>query len=260
MSFEFLKQIFIFTFRDISQRKLNNKIKGFNKLDVLNEENFSKHFADEDLTEVGYQNVVKGFIIDRIRFIEEALGEDEIKKSSFIDLGDSSGIFIKSLGKKRLSVNISREAIKNIKEKGLEGIMADIENMPVRENQFDYVLFFETLEHVPNPIAVLKEINRFCRKSVFISIPYVSKTNIYRYNYDTSRPSYQNHIFEFDSNDFKNIISHSNFEIKSMKIVSVFDCGINLKNHIILLWSLFKEKDLFRGSFKKFAIYQLEKK
>lgn len=179
---------------------------------------------------VDYQNVVKGFIIDRIKFIEETLGNDEIDKSSFIDLGDSSEIFIKSLEKKGLSIYISKEALINIKAKGIEGIIADIEKLPIQKNQFDYVLFFET---------------------AFISIPYVSKTNIHKYNYDTSRPSYQNHIFEFDDNDFNNIISHSNLEIKSMRIVSVFECG---KNHIILtLWKIFKEKDLFLGCFNKFV-------
>jgi SAM-dependent methyltransferase len=243
-----------------AERKLKHNLASFKKAYMFDHENFSKHFADEDTTDVGLQYVIKSFIIDRINFIESVLNKEQIEKDRIMDLGDSSGIFLKILEKKELGVNISKEAVTNIKSKGIDSVQADGARLPFKDKQIDHILFFQIYEHVPNPIATLKELNRVCKKSIILSIPHVSRTIIHRHNYDPTIPIFQHHIFEFSDDDFRKIVTHAGLKVNSSKTVEVFDTGNNIRDIFVYgMWKLFREKDMFCGCFSKFTIYHLVK-
>jgi len=258
-------------FRSTSKRFLDSKIKGFKHPEVFEDEDMAEHFAHEYLGEIASQNVVKGYIISRIEFIENALGQDQVSHDTFIDIGDPDGIFIKSLGKTELSANISHIAANNVHKKGIESIRCDVEHLPLKTKSVDNILFFQIFEHLPNPISALHELNRVAAKSIILSIPYVSKTNIHRYNYDPSRLIFEHHIFEFDDNDFRQVITHTGLDIQHHEIVTVLT-PVTFKEQIIFLfWNsrgvIRKDPeygrihdDLFYGCFKKFSIYHLTKK
>jgi SAM-dependent methyltransferase len=266
-----LNEITLNVFRSTSQRFLDNKIKGFKQPDIFKNEDMADHFAHTHLSEIASQNVVKGFIISRIEFIENTLGLDQIRNDSFIDIGDSDGIFLKSLGKNELSANISDAGVKTIYKKGINSIRCDAEHLPLKDKSIDHILFFEIFEHLPNPISALQELNRVAAKSVILSIPYVSKTNIHRYNYVPSWPIFEHHIFEFGDEDFRKIVTHAGFEVPYHEIVTVLK-PVNVKERsIFLLWNFIRlivkdpeyvriHEDLFAGCFKKFSIYYLIKK
>lgn len=245
--------------RKNAERILNRRMSSFKK-NIFKKEDMSAYYGDQELSDVGLQKVVMSFIIARINFIEKVLTEDEIATGTFVDLGDSSGIFLKAFGKHGVSLNISKEALKNIKAKGIEGIKAGIDRLPFKDNSVDHVLLFETLEHLPNPIAALQEIYRICRKSLFVSIPHVSKTNIREFNYAPTKPIYEHHIFEFDGDDFRKIVSHTGFKIDREETVEVLDNGRGLTELLMFTyWRLRFEKDLLYGCFKRFDIYHLVK-
>ena len=82
---------------------------------------------------------------------------------------------------------------------------ADIEHLPFKSGSIDTIFLFETLEHVPNPIRLLTEIERVVTRSVILSVPYVSETVVHSTNYDPTRPQYQQHIFEFSPADLKRL-------------------------------------------------------
>jgi len=246
--------------RRCAERMLKSNLSSINP-EAIEGEDFSKHFADEETTDLGLQYVIKSFIISRIRFIQENIGKGEFENSVFADIGDSSGIFLKVFNKKGIGVNISKEAVINIKAKDIDSVRADVGNLPFKDGVFDNILFFEIFEHVPNPIETLKELNRVCKKSVFLAIPYVSRTNIYEYKRNPEIPLFQNHIFEFSNDDFKKIVSHGGFKVHKEKKVDVFDCGINLiDTFIFTMWKLFRERDMFCGCFTNFSIYHLTKR
>jgi len=255
-----LKTIALNARRENAERILSRRMASFSKKDIFKEEDMSAHFADEEISDIGLQKVVMSFIIARINFIEKVLSQDEIDASTFADLGDSSGIFLKAFDKSGLSINVAKEALQNIKAKGTGGIRANVGSLPLKDSSVDHILLFETLEHLPNPIADLQEICRVCKKSLFISIPYVSRTNIHRYNYCPEWPIHQHHIFEFNDDDFRKIVSHTGFKIDSAEAVEVLDGGRNLKELLLFThWRVFYEKDLLFGCFKKFALYHLVK-
>jgi SAM-dependent methyltransferase len=266
-----VNEITLSVFRSTSQRYLDSKINGFKQPDIFKNEDMAEHFAHQYLPEIASQNVVQGYIISRIEFIENALGKEQISHDTFIDIGDSDGIFIKSLGKCEISANISEIAVKNIYQKGISAIRCDVEHLPLKDGSVDHILFFQIFEHLPNPVSSLQELNRVAAKSTILSIPYVSKTNIHRYNYNPSWPIFEHHIFEFDDEDFRNVVSHAGFDVYYQETVTVLS-PVTLKERcVFFLWKcigIFRtdpeyltiHNDLFAGCFKKFIIYNLIKK
>ena len=55
--------------------------------------------------------------------------------------------------------------------------------MPFEDNSFDYVMSFQCVEHLPNPLKALSEMSRVARKKVFVSIPNPSGTQVYSKDY-----------------------------------------------------------------------------
>ena len=257
-------------FTSTSRHYLEEKLSSFSNTDVFENEDMAEHFAHIILKDTASQNVVKGFIIERVQFIESVLGRENIEKETFIDIGDPDGMFIKALGKDGLSANISEIGVKNIHKKGIESIRCDAEHLPFKDGAIDNILFFEILEHLANPISGLNELNRIAKKSVILSIPAVSKTTIHRYNYQPDWPIFEHHIFELDDKDFRKVISHAGFSVAQHRVVNILVPNTLKERVAFLLWDLINivrkdpeyhmiNRDLYLGCFKKFSIYYLVK-
>lgn len=84
---------------------------------------------------------------------------------SVLDVGCNSGEFLKRLlaGRKNVTVkgiDISEDAVKIAREKGLDVIQGDAEALPFPDASFDYVVLMEVLVHVHDPRKMLAEIRR----------------------------------------------------------------------------------------------------
>lgn len=226
---------------------------------LLQYENERHHYGDFEIAEKASEYILRSFTIDRIEFIEQ---NTHIKDQDIvIDLGDSNGIFLRCMNKRGISVNISDPALKGLRNRGMEVVKAHIEFLPFKTGSVHTVLLFETLEHVPNPVALLNEIGRVCSDNVILSIPWVKETHIHSYNYDPGRPLFQHHIFEFNKNDLARIVSHTPFSIATDKIVVVLEGSYGFFDRILFfLWERFFEVDMFCGCFRQFYICKLCKK
>jgi hypothetical protein len=224
---------------------------------IVDTQDESHHLADIEFKDMASQYVVKSFTIDRINFIRKSIPKNA---GYAVDLGDTNGLFLKSIGRTGISINISDVAVKKLKLNGYEAIKADIQYLPFKNESIQTMFLFETLEHMPNPVATLIEIGRVCSGSLILSIPCVSSTQIHSYGYDPKRPIFQHHIFEFNHEDFKKIITHTPFSVYHEEIAEVIDDGRRIFDRFILFfWSHLIEKDTFCGCFKKFSIYHLKK-
>jgi len=251
---------FLFRFFEInSERMCNNKVRTLDeetrKIILSEDERF--HHKDMILEELGSQYVVRGFTVDRIRFLRECgITPDEI----IMDIGDSNGIFIRSLKNEGISLNISPGVALSLRDKNIETVIADAEYLPFKDRSISTILLFQTLEHVPNPVRLLKEIGRVCKKSLILSIPYVSETHIHKRQYDLQRPIYEHHIFEFSQPDFRSIVSHTPFTIaREMNAVVLDNRGFSADKILIRIWNYLFEPDQFCGCFMKFYLVHLKK-
>ncbi len=252
----FLFKIFYANSKGILDSKLVSLDADTRKL-VL-EEDERRHYGDSVLDEPASQNVVRSFSVDRIRFIRECVDAGSVR--TVLDIGDSNGLFVRSLGQDGISANISDETTRYLKSKGLEVVKADIEYLPFRTGSIDLVLSFETLEHVKNPVRALEEAGRICRQSCIISVPYVEKTYINRAGNRYGERYFLHHIFEFCPADFRNIVKLTPFSVAREMRAVVIDGRVSLFHRIVIgSWDRFVEKDSFCGCFRAFWLCHLKK-
>lgn len=170
-----------------------------------------------------------------------------------LDVGASDGFFLKQVHPSGIGLNLLTSCVERIRDDGCRSVQANIENLPYDDEVFDYVLCFETLEHVPNPIASLRELKRICKNKVYISIPWISKTRIHPPKRLGGVAN--SHIFEFDEIDFRSIISHVGLEVGYYHKVRILD-------DIYMASKLWMDKFYFYpqgGYFNAFQFYELTK-
>ena len=83
-------------------------------------------------------------------------------------------------------------------------LVCDIINIPESDNSFDAILCSEVFEHLPEPIAALKELYRLLKPKGFLIItaPFCSLTHFAPYHYSTgfNRYFYKKHLIELGFN------------------------------------------------------------
>lgn len=98
-----------------------------------------------------------------------------LDKGDTLDIGCGDGILLERLkerGIKGVGVDISSEALKICKERGLECSQADIaDKLPFADGSFDNVILTDVLEHLFQPGETLKEVYRITRSHIFIAVP-----------------------------------------------------------------------------------------
>lgn len=98
-----------------------------------------------------------------------------ISDGSVLDIGCGDGLlleYLKKAGLQGIGVDVSSVAIDICKERGLDCRVADITNrLPFDDNSFDNVVLTDVLEHIFQPMELLREAHRVCRGYIFISVP-----------------------------------------------------------------------------------------
>jgi len=227
----------------------------------LEREDWQRHYADIEVASPAIHNVMRSFVAGRLDFIQTQLGQNEIEKSSFLDVGDSDGVFIRCLGKKGTSINTSAAAIKQIARRGGTGVQSDGTKLPFPDASYDYVLCFETLEHLPNPMSGLLELERVCRKGVIISVPHVRETTVYPAGYFPEFPQEMLHIFELSPRHWKSLLSHTKLGIQKAEVLPVIGRPRGFREMAAFgVQRLLFGRDIFHGTLKKFLLFHLAKR
>ena len=96
--------------------------------------------------------------------------------SSVLDIGCGNGATLKFLKEQKNvkgeGIDISQEAVKIARSKGLKAFVADISSPDFRiTNEYDYIILSEVLEHVPNPEEIMEKVKGKFRKMLIVSIP-----------------------------------------------------------------------------------------
>lgn len=93
-----------------------------------------------------------------------------------LDIACGDGLLMSALKKKGAiasGVDISEEAVKKCKSKGLDVSLFDIatEKLPFGNDTFDTVTMLDVLEHLYAPEVLLREAVRVSKRSIIISVP-----------------------------------------------------------------------------------------
>lgn len=160
-----------------------------------------------------------------------------VKKNQVIlSMGCGSGEMegeIKSLGNSVYGMDIDAELIKNANKKIDKAIIANIEkidSLPFDNNFFDVIIFADVLEHLTDPVKVLKQTKKHLKPDGYIiaSIPNIANWQIRfdllfgRFNYDSYGILDRSHLKFYTLSSAKKLFEESGYK------VSRVDCTTNL--------------------------------
>lgn len=86
-------------------------------------------------------------------------------KGKILDHGCGTGLLGEFLDEKLYGVDFSENMLKMAKRKGMEVRQADLEKLPYKNDEFDFVLSFTSLQNVENPDQAIKEVKRVLKKN-----------------------------------------------------------------------------------------------
>lgn len=152
---------------------------------------------------------------------------DKFKQNNrLLEVGCSTGSLLleaKAQGWDTFGAEISRRSAEyGINKHGLNIFIGDLIQANFPDEYFDVVLFIQTLEHLPDPNAHIKECQRILRKGgvVFISVPNFSGlTTTFlksRYYYVESR-----HLFYFTPHTLRMVLENNGFSISKLKTMGL---------------------------------------
>ena len=134
------------------------------------------------------------------------------------EIGATSDMFLRHIkAERKIGINVLDVCVEQLNRQGITGMKTDGQRMPLADGEADLVICFETLEHVPDPLLFLAELGRITKKTLLLSLPWVTGTNVRAKWHGMAdpggRPDSEFHIFEFDERDFRKVISYTNFKI-----------------------------------------------
>ena len=223
--------------------------------DAMSDEQARTHFGEEELLEAPHHRAsVRMFHAWRLKVLRERIGP-ALDDASILDVGDTDGLMLKHLGKSGLGFNLSPAAIENIRANGVEAQLGDGQEMPFADGEFDYVLCFETLEHVEAPAQLLDQLARVCRPGgrVFVSIPWVPRTFVHARDPSINRG--YGHVFEFSREDFGALLTHTPLEIAWESRCDVLGPPRRAAHRAFLAAT--RRSHLVAGMFRSFQFFEL---
>ena len=164
---------------------------------------------------------------------------DFVSEKIVLDVACGSGYGTNLLSKKAgmaIGVDISMDALNHAVEHYGKGphigfILADAQHLPFRDDLFDVVISFETVEHLFHYRKFLNEIKYLLSKrgKLIISTP---NKKMY-YSQREGKPANPYHIREFTFKEFSNLLN-----IFSSQIQTFGQCPYTLKDRILRFFSI----------------------
>jgi 2-polyprenyl-3-methyl-5-hydroxy-6-metoxy-1,4-benzoquinol methylase len=177
-----------------------------------------------------------------------------LKDLDVVDFGAGNGVFLEYLNLSGTGVDINQQCVKRMKSIGINAYELSELNDSFK-NKFLNAFAFEVIEHVENQLMVLNNIYSYIQKGgyCFVSIPYVKNSHIIKKvgESQATKRIENYHISELDTNDFKNLITHSKFNLVNIIHINPHKISSNI------IGKLFDK--LYRADKPKWSIFVLKK-
>ncbi len=148
--------------------------------------------------------------------------QNKLNKIRAIDLGSSGNsiLLLENNIEQKVFLDIANQPLKNYKKgQNWNPICGDIEFLPLREKQFEYLSVLDVLEHLKNDKLAIKEVLRILKSNgvVCITVPHNKK----RFN---SQDELIGHYRRYDIRDIIKLVSGK------AKLISIFNVYGRLMN------------------------------
>jgi ubiquinone/menaquinone biosynthesis C-methylase UbiE len=149
------------------------------------------------------------------RISKAKLGKLPFKR--MLDVGCGVGNWSLPFKEKAVGVDISAEAVKICRSKGLDARKFDGERLPFKDASFDLIICHHVLEHAKRPKRLLSEMRRVLQKegTLILTVPH-----------KRVQPQDPTHLWFFDEEDLKKIMEGTGFKVKMKRPFWKFFRGI----------------------------------
>jgi len=160
----------------------------------------------------------------RVRFAQELIPKRDIRAA--VDVGCGNGYLCSQL-KKKISevsgIDLSKTRIDSAKKRypGIEFVQGSIYDLPYEDNSRDLVTAVETIEHLENPVAAIKEMRRVSKKYVVITVPYKKRIREVLCPYCFKKHKLDGHLHSFDEEKLERLCSESGLKVKKIGRYSI---------------------------------------
>lgn len=175
--------------------------------------NFQKHTNKNPIQ----QFLIKNYYRELLKTVKP------LKPNKILDVGCGEGETIVKLkqariGRELAGVDNSEDALAIGKKqyRGIDIKLADIYQLPFKDNSFDLVLCTEVLEHLEKPSKALAELRRISSKYVLLSVPnepFFIIANFLRGKYLKRFGNHPEHINHWTNIGFKNYLRRNRLKV-----------------------------------------------
>ena len=114
---------------------------------------------------------------DKRAFIKEHIGRG--KKVLDVGCGDGYVSSVLVGDNEVFGLDISESAVKEARKKGIKAFVSNLDGIPFPDKSFDAVLALDILEHLFDPVFVLREVKRVLKDDGILLISVPNAANIY---------------------------------------------------------------------------------
>lgn len=150
----------------------------------------------------------------------------DYKFNNCLDIGCASGYMLSQIAQvyphaKYYGVDVYDKAIIYAKKKypNINFKISSADNLPFKDETFDVIIFYETIEHIENPIRSLKEVRRVLNKDGVLILAMDSGNRLFRliwFIWENTRGKVWKgaHLHPFHHTELEEIIKRAAFKIK----------------------------------------------
>jgi len=171
------------------------------------------------------------------RFGQAPLG---LKIGSVLDVGCGDGHFLshlRDLGWKVKGVEINSYAAQKARKRGLEVYAKNLLDIDFGKETFEVVRLWSVLEHLHQPSATLRKINRILKKDGFLIIQVPNFDSMARKIFKENWSAFDapRHLYCFNQETLKKMIEKNDFKVLGMYTISVGTIDTSLRCHHLIL-------------------------
>lgn len=150
-----------------------------------------------------------------------------LAKKKVLDVGCGSGEFLGLLGSGSLGIDIATENLKAAKDKKLNVRKIDLNNIIPLEEKFEACLLSHVLEHIENPVNLLKFCHSYLESDgeIYICLPIEGSLMSLRHPYFDGRGT---HLYAFSLRNIEELLLTTGFELEAVK----FEFQTNFTNKL----------------------------
>jgi ubiquinone/menaquinone biosynthesis C-methylase UbiE len=150
----------------------------------------------------------RGVNADRMTAIRRFAGR------SVLDVGCGSGAYVLALAEEYDIRGVDWQPFESWSQRSNRFGVSDATRLDLPDSHIETILSFETLEHLPDPLAALKEYRRVCRKNVILTVPNCEITEGMRAsNLLYSHWEDRSHVNFFNKESIESLVCEAGFTI-----------------------------------------------